>query len=106
MSWLEAEKFALKAKLVELTADDALIFLPGLNNSLKWPRQQLPPSLKAGDEFWPQIALASQITENWSKIAAKLLPSPLDKEVVAISYRQGRLLLRVPSSLAAQEVQF
>ncbi|OGC82003.1 MAG: hypothetical protein A2788_00195 [Candidatus Abawacabacteria bacterium RIFCSPHIGHO2_01_FULL_46_8] len=53
-----------------------------------------------------QIALASQITENWSKIAAKLLPSPLDKEVVAISYRQGRLLLRVPSSLAAQEVQF
>ncbi|OGC82002.1 MAG: hypothetical protein A2788_00190 [Candidatus Abawacabacteria bacterium RIFCSPHIGHO2_01_FULL_46_8] len=58
MSWLEAEKFALKAKLVELTADDALIFLPGLNNSLKWPRQQLPPSLKAGDEFWLQIVSA------------------------------------------------
>lgn len=52
------------------------------------------------------IALASHITELWPQIAANIFQAPLNKEIVAVSYKKGRLLLRVPSSIAAQEAQF
>ena len=53
-----------------------------------------------------QISQASFITESWPRLATEILPAPLPKEIAAISFRQGTLLLRVPSNLAAQEVQF